>query len=111
VRKTAPAVVEPDYPAQREPSYDSNRERTIPAMRRPYVARAKLSTRGQVTIPKRIRQRLGLKPGDQIDFVPDRRGVRLQKDVPAAPFRKYRGYLKTLAGSDPDDLVDGMRGQ
>ena len=26
------------------------------------------------------------------------------------PFKKYRGYLKKLAGYDPDELLEEMRG-
>ena len=28
-----------------------------------------ITTKGQVTIPKRVRDALGLKPGDDVDFV------------------------------------------
>jgi len=64
-----------------------------------------------VTIPKDVRERLGLRPGDEIEFVEDAEGYRIQKLVPASPFRKYRGYLKHLAGHDPDGLVEQMRGR
>lgn len=33
-----------------------------------------LTVKGQVTIPKRVRDALGLKPGDGVDFVVDERG-------------------------------------
>ncbi len=33
-----------------------------------------LTVKGQVTIPKRVRDALGLKPGDEVDFVVDERG-------------------------------------
>jgi AbrB family looped-hinge helix DNA binding protein len=74
------------------------------------VARAKLTAKGQITIPRDVRERLGLMPGDAIEFVEDRQGVRLQKRIPVSSFRKYRGYLKGLAGRDPDELVDSARG-
>lgn len=69
----------------------------------------KITSKGQVTIPKRVRERLGVRPGDAIDFVEDNGAVRVQKRVPDSPFTKYRGYLKQLAGRDPDELVDQMR--
>ena len=28
----------------------------------------------------------------------------------ASPFKNYRGYLKELAGHDPDELLEQMRG-
>lgn len=75
------------------------------------MAKTRITSKGQVTIPKDVRQRLGLRPGDEIEFVEDRAGFRVQKRVLASPFRKYRGYLKELAGRDPDELVEQMRGQ
>ena len=75
------------------------------------TARTKITSKGQVTIPKDVRERLGLRPGDEIEFVDDRQGFRVQKHVAASPFRKYRGHLKHLAGRDPDELVEQMRGR
>jgi len=70
-----------------------------------------MTSKGQVTIPKDVRERLGLRPGDEIEFVEDGEGYRVQKRVLASRFEKYRGYLKHLAGHDPDDLVSQMRGR
>ena len=75
------------------------------------MAKTKLTTKGQVTIPKEVRERLGLRPGDEIEFVEDRAGFRLQKRLLVSPFKKYRGYLKGLAGHDPDELLEQMRGR
>jgi len=36
---------------------------------------ATLSSKGQITIPKTIRNRYHLKPGDKIDFLEDENGV------------------------------------
>ena len=73
--------------------------------------KSKVTSKGQVTIPKDVRERLGLRPGDEIEFVEDYAGFRMQKRLLASPFKKYRGYLKGLAGRNPDDLVERMRGQ
>jgi antitoxin PrlF len=75
------------------------------------TARTKVTSKGQVTIPKDVRERLGLRPGDEIEFVDDREGFRVQKRVAASPFRKYCGHLKHLAGRDPDELIEQMRGR
>jgi AbrB family looped-hinge helix DNA binding protein len=75
------------------------------------VPAATLTSKGQITIPKDVRDSLGLQTGDQIEFVEDVAGYRLQKRVLASPFEKYRGYLKGLAGRDPDSLAEEMRGQ
>lgn len=49
------------------------------------VAKSKLTSKGRVTIPKDVRERLGLRPGDEIEFVEDRSGFRVQKWVLASP--------------------------
>lgn len=71
---------------------------------------SKITSKGQVTIPKDVRERLDLRPGDEIEFVEDRAGFRVQKRALASPFKKYRGHLKGLASHDPDELVEQMRG-
>ncbi|MGH3808750.1 MAG: AbrB/MazE/SpoVT family DNA-binding domain-containing protein [Pseudonocardiaceae bacterium] len=75
------------------------------------MPKTKVTSKGQVTIPKDVRERLGLRPGDEIEFVEDGRGFRVRKRVAASSFKKYRGYLKHLAGRDPDELVEQMRGR
>jgi antitoxin PrlF len=48
-----------------------------------------LTVKGQVTIPKRVRDALGLKPGDQVDFVMDEGGdVYLRRGGAAAGDQK-----------------------
>ena len=71
----------------------------------------KLTSKGQVTIPKAVREHLGLRPGDEIEFVEQDGSFRVEKRVPVSPFEKYRGYLRHLAGQDPDELVEQMRGR
>lgn len=44
-----------------------------------------LTVKGQVTIPKRVRDALGLKPGDEVDFVLDDRGAVVVRRAGPAP--------------------------
>lgn len=71
---------------------------------------ARMTSKGQLTVPKDVRQRLGLRTGDEVEFVEDIQGFRLQKRLEGSPFEKYRGFLKHLEGRTPDDLVEEMRG-
>lgn len=75
------------------------------------MLKSKVTSKGQITIPRRVRERMGLRPGDEIEFVEERGGYNLHKRLLRSPFRKYRGYLASLAGRDPDDLVEKMRGE
>lgn len=72
---------------------------------------AKLSSKGQITIPLDVRRRLGLQAGDRVEFIEDQLGFRLQKRVAGSPLEAYRGYLAHLAGHDPDELLDELRGR
>lgn len=74
-------------------------------------AKAKVTSKGQVTIPKGIRERLGVKPGSEVLFVEDRDGVHLRRLIPHSAFEKWTGYLKELAGRSSDEIVDEMRGR
>jgi antitoxin PrlF len=71
---------------------------------------ARLTDKGQVTIPKHVRDGMGLRPGDEVEFVAVDGGYRLRKVLRANPFSRYRGHLAGLAGRDPDRLVRDMRG-
>jgi len=53
---------------------------------------------------------MGIRPGDQIDFVESEQGYIMRKRLDPAVFERYRGYLTHLAGTDPDTLVDDLRG-
>jgi len=75
------------------------------------MAKTKITSKGQVTIPKDVRERLGLRSGDEIEFVEEDGDYRVRKRVTASPFRKYRGRLKQLVGSSPDELLERMRGR
>ena len=71
---------------------------------------AKITSKGQVTIPKDVRERLGLRPGDKLAFTEGDDGWRIRKQIDESPFDKWVGYLDHLEGQDPDALVEEMRG-
>lgn len=72
-----------------------------------------LTTRGQVTIPKPIRDRLGLGPGSAVEFeiAEDGRIIlrRADRTVPARNrFERLRG--RATAGLSTDQIMALMRG-
>lgn len=53
-----------------------------------------ISCKGQITVPLEIRQRLGLKPGDRVEFVVESGRTTIRPvGVPENPFLKYVGIL------------------
>ena len=62
-----------------------------------------ISSKGQVTVPQEIRKRLGLAPGDRVEFVVEEgRTVIRPAHSQAHPFEKYIGIA--------DPFPDGEEG-
>ncbi len=72
---------------------------------------ARLTSKGQVTVPKAVRDRFNMRAGDEIAFVEDATGVRIRKQRTKGAFRKWHGYLKNLKGADIDRKIAEMRGR
>jgi antitoxin PrlF len=75
------------------------------------MTKARVTSKGQITIPKPVRDRLGLRAGDEVEFVEDASGIHLRKELVESPFKPYRGFLKQLKGQDPDQLIEEIRGK
>ncbi|MBI5101404.1 MAG: AbrB/MazE/SpoVT family DNA-binding domain-containing protein [Nitrospirae bacterium] len=72
---------------------------------------AKVTSKGQVTIPKKVRDRLGVHPGEDVGFEEKEGVVVISKAVTKSPFDKWVGKLAKLEGQKSDDLVKELRGQ
>jgi len=81
----------------------------------------RVTTKGQVTIPKEIRDALGIEPGDEVTFEEVETGYEIRKKAPTTddgrdPFEKYRGSaasdetmperMRQLRGEYPRGLGD-----
>ena len=71
---------------------------------------AKVTSKGQVTIPKKVRDRLGVHPGEDVGFEEKEGVVVITKAVTKSPFDKWMGRLAKLEGQKSDDLVKELRG-
>ncbi len=71
---------------------------------------AKVTSKGQVTIPKEIREKLGVHPGEDVGFEERENLLVICKVVTKSPFDKWVGRLKHLKGKRSDDLVREARG-
>ena len=52
---------------------------------------ARITSKGQITVPRDIRRTLGVGPGDRLLFESDSKGVRVRPMRAESPFEKYRG--------------------
>ena len=71
--------------------------------KRPKIdVKAKLTSKGQLTLPAAVREHFGLKPGHEVHFEEDEERTHLHPPL-ADPdrFEKWRGAAPGLAGRDP----------
>lgn len=58
-----------------------------------------ISSKGQITVPLEIRNRLGLKQGDRVEFVIENERTTIRPArAPENPFVKYVGALPAFSG-------------
>jgi AbrB family looped-hinge helix DNA binding protein len=69
-----------------------------------------VSEKGQVTIPKSVRDRLGLRPGTALDFRVRGGELLATKAVERDVFAKWRGRGKLPGGASVDDYLRASRG-
>lgn len=80
----------------------------------------RVTSKGQVTIPKEIRDRLGIAAGSEVDFVATEDGVQLvavnQNVSPEESERTFRDHVRRLAGTldlggmTADEYMEWLRG-
>jgi antitoxin PrlF len=72
----------------------------------------KITTKGQVTIPKRLRDHLGLKPGSSVEFglaADGRVFLQTHQRTPESKFARLRGSVKS--GMTTDEVMALTRGE
>ena len=72
---------------------------------------AKITSKGQITVPKRVRARLAVAPGDQLAFKFDEQGV-LRVTAVCSPLPPLRGFLAAEGAGrrlDCEQIDDAIR--
>ena len=75
---------------------------------------AKITSKGQITIPREIRRAMGVQAGDRLLFESDKEGIRVRPVRSESPFAKYRGIGNPGIGSGRKAIgrwIRNMRGQ
>jgi len=75
----------------------------------------KVGERGQITIPKPIREQFGIGPRTEVEFEVVEGSIILKKKVKKMNLEKWRGYCKKrfeqLGNPTVDELIEDMRGR
>jgi AbrB family looped-hinge helix DNA binding protein len=71
--------------------------------------RAKVTSKGQITVPVEIRRSLGVKPGDSIRFEQQEGGIRVVRETSEDPFEKLRGIGIPGVGPGREGVMTYMR--
>jgi AbrB family looped-hinge helix DNA binding protein len=77
---------------------------------RQVVIEAKLTSKGQLTLPKKIRERLGVHPGESVGFEEKEGQLVIRKVLKKSAFDKWAGKLWHLKGQGSDNIVREARG-
>jgi AbrB family looped-hinge helix DNA binding protein len=71
-----------------------------------------ISSKGRLTVPQEIRKRLGLKPGDRVEFVAEESQIVIRPARSEAnPFEKFIGIAGPFPGGEEGikAWIDDMR--
>ena len=70
----------------------------------------RISERGQVTIPKALRDQFGMNHNVEVEMIATKRGLLIQKRATTAhPVERVYGVLG--GGANTDDLIEEIRGR
>ena len=68
----------------------------------------KVTSKGQVTIPKELRKKMGIEPGDYLEIKEEAASYLISKKVDKEKIKKYVGIFNKDKSSD--DIVRELRG-
>ena len=70
----------------------------------------RVSERGQITIPKPLRDRFGMNPNVEVEITPTEQGLLIQKRT-SARHPVERVYAVLGRGGSTDDYIEKIRGR
>ncbi|HVF47928.1 MAG TPA: AbrB/MazE/SpoVT family DNA-binding domain-containing protein [Pyrinomonadaceae bacterium] len=71
--------------------------------------RAKITSKGQITVPLKVRQALGVKAGDQLAFEHRGADIVIKPIRRESPFAKYQGMGTPGIGRGRQAVIDYVR--
>jgi AbrB family looped-hinge helix DNA binding protein len=70
---------------------------------------AKLTSKGQITVPKRVREALGVRAGDKIVFEQNGDNILVRTVRPKGVFEQYRGTVDFGIGRGRKAIIKAIR--
>jgi len=70
---------------------------------------AKITSKGQITVPREVRRALGVHPGDRLLFQSDETGMRVRPLRTKSPFAKFKGIGNPGIGSGREEIIRRIR--
>lgn len=70
---------------------------------------AKITSKGQITVPYEIRRVLGVQAGDGLMFESDEKGIRVRPIRSESPFARYRSIGNSGIGSGKAEVNQWIR--
>jgi AbrB family looped-hinge helix DNA binding protein len=70
---------------------------------------ARITSKGQITVPHEIRRAMGVRPGDRLVFESNGGGFRVRPVRTQSPFEKYRGIGNPEIPSGRKALIRWLR--
>ena len=60
-------------------------------MKASFKKQARITSKGQITVPSEVRRAMGVRAGDKLEFEKDGAGFRVRPVRAGSPFAKYQG--------------------
>jgi antitoxin PrlF len=68
--------------------------------------RSKVSVKSQTVLPKEVRERLQIRPGDHLRYIIDKDGVRLEKETPREADDPFATFTEWGSEADEEAYAD-----
>ena len=73
------------------------------------MIKATLTSKGQITIPKEVREKMGISTGESLSFEEKEGVFYIKKTFKKSPFDKWVGRLKAKKGRKTDEIITELR--
>ena len=73
------------------------------------MIKATLTSKGQITIPKEVREKMGISTGESLSFEEKNGIFYIKKSLIKSPFDKWVGRLKSKKGRKTDQIITELR--